>query len=99
MNDSLTPLQRRKLKAKAQRMDATIKVGKNGLSEGFLKELGDALDRIELVKVRFVEFKDEKKELAQKIAELTQSHIVARIGHVAVYYRQQADEAKRQITF
>jgi len=99
MNDALTSLQRRKLKAMAQRMDASIKIGKNGLSEGFLKQLEDALNRFELVKVRFVEFKDEKKEMAPKIAELTESHLVARVGHVAVYYKQQADEDKRRIVF
>ncbi len=97
MSYPITSSQRRKLKSMAQRMDATIKIGKNGLSEGFLKELNEALDRLELVKVRFVEFKDQKKELAPQIAELTQSDLIARVGHVAVYYRQQADVSKRRI--
>ncbi|MDA7628433.1 YhbY family RNA-binding protein [Verrucomicrobia bacterium] len=95
MSDALTSAQRRKLKAIAQRLDASIKIGKNGLTDGFLKELDDALKRDELVKVRFVEFKDEKKELAPKIAEQTQSHLVTRVGHVAVYYREKPDPAKR----
>ena len=66
MSDALTSAQRRKLKAIAQRLDASIKIGKNGLTDGFLKEVDDALKRDELVKVRFVEFKEEKKELAPK---------------------------------
>lgn len=97
MTDSISAAQRRKLKGMAQRMDASIKLGKNGVSEGFLKELGDALDRSELVKVRFVEFKDQKKELAPQIADQTQSELIARVGHVAVYYKQQDDPAKRRI--
>ncbi|MBT7875745.1 MAG: YhbY family RNA-binding protein [Verrucomicrobia bacterium] len=95
MSDALTSAQRRKLKAIAQRLDASIKIGKNGLTDGFLKELDDALKRNELVKVRFVEFKEEKKELAPKIAEQTQSRLVTRVGHVAVYYREKPDPAKR----
>ena len=95
MSDSLTSAQRRKLKAIAQRLDASIKIGKNGLTDGFLKEVDDALKRDELVKVRFVEFKEEKKELAPKIAELTQSHLVTRLGNVAVLYREKPDSAKR----
>ena len=95
MSDALTSAQRRKLKAIAQRLDASIKIGKNGLTDGFLKELDDALKRNELVKVRFVEFKEEKKELAPKIAEQTQSHLVTRVGHVAVYCREKPDPAKR----
>ena len=94
MSDALTSAQTRKLKAIAQRLDASIKIGKNGLTDGFLKELDDALKRNELVKVRFVEFKEEKKELAPKIAEQTQSHLVTRVGHVAVYYREKPDSAK-----
>ena len=94
MSDALTSAQRRKLKAIAQRLDASIKIGKNGLTDGFLKEVDDALKRDELVKVRFVEFKEEKKELAPKIAEQTQSHLVTRVGHVAVYYREKPDSAK-----
>ena len=94
MSDALTSAQRRKLKAIAQRLDASIKIGKNGLTDGFLKELDDALKRNELVKVRFVEFKEEKKELAPKIAEQTKSHLVTRVGHVAVYYREKPDPAK-----
>ncbi len=97
MSDALTSAQTRKLKAIAQRLDASIKVGKNGLTDGFLKEVDDALKRDELVKVRFVEFKEEKKELAPKIAEQTQSHLVTRVGHVAVYYREKPDPAKRNI--
>ncbi|MDB4642321.1 YhbY family RNA-binding protein [Verrucomicrobia bacterium] len=95
MSDALTSARRRKLKAIAQRLDASIKIGKNGLTDGFLKELDDALKRNELVKVRFVEFKEEKKELAPKIAEQTQSHLVTMVGHVAVYYREKPDSAKR----
>ncbi|HAO66270.1 MAG TPA: hypothetical protein DCR17_06260 [Verrucomicrobiales bacterium] len=97
MSDALTSAQTRKLKAIAQRLDASIKIGKNGLTDGFLKEVDDALKRDELVKVRFVEFKEEKKELAPKIAEQTQSHLVTRVGHVAVYYREKPDPAKRNI--
>ena len=97
MSDALTSAQRRKLKAIAQRLDASIKIGKNGLTDGFLKEVDDALKRDELVKVRFVEFKEEKKELAPKIAEQTQSHLVTRVGHVAVYYREKPNPAKRNI--
>lgn len=97
--ESLTGAQKRQLKSTAQRLDATVRVGKNGLSDGFIKEMHDALERSELVKVRFADFKDEKKELAPRIAEKTGSHFVTRVGHVAVYFRQQPDPEKRKIKF
>ena len=39
----------RKFKAAAQLMDATLKVGKAGLSDGFIRTVSDELDRHELV--------------------------------------------------
>ena len=97
MTDSLTNQQIRKLKALAQRMNATVKLGKQGMSEAFLGGLNAELDRHELVKVRFDEFKDQKKELAPRIAERTGSRLIMRVGNVAVYFRRHPDAEKRKI--
>lgn len=77
----------RKLKAQAQRLEATFKVGKAGLSEGFVKSVDEGLEHRELVKVKFVEFKEEKKALAPELAERTRSQLIMRVGNVAVLYR------------
>ena len=87
-----------KLKGMAQRMDASLKVGKNGLSEGFLKMVREALTHHELIKVKFDDFKDQKKTLAPEMATKTDSRLVTLIGNVAVLYRQNDDPAKRKIT-
>ena len=99
MMEPLTGSQKRQLKSIAQRLEATVRVGKNGLSDGFYKELNDALERTELVKVRFADLKEEKKVLAPQIAEKSGSHFVTRVGHVAVYFRQHSDPEKRRIKF
>ena len=83
----LNNAQIRALKAQAQRLKATMKVGKDGLSQQFLRALNDALKHRELVKVKFTDFKDQKKELAPQLAEKTGSHLVTRVGNVAVLYR------------
>ena len=97
--EELNNAQLRKLKAMAQRMDASIKVGKQGLSEGFIKSLDEELSRHELVKVKFVEFKDKKKELAPQIADRTNSRLVMQVGNVVVLFRRNPDEAKQKIKF
>jgi len=84
---TLTNAQIRTLKAQAQRLKATLKVGKEGLSPQFLSALDDALKHRELVKVKFDEFKAQKKELSPQLAEKTGSHLVTRVGNVAVLYR------------
>ncbi len=68
-------------------MKATLKVGKDGLCPRFLAALDDALRHHELVKIKFDEFKDHKKELSPQLAEKTGSHLVTRVGNVVVLYR------------
>ena len=97
--EELNNAQIRKLKGLAQRMDASLKVGKQGLSEGFIKSLDEELSRHELVKVKFTEFKEQKKDLAPQLAEKTRSHLVTLLGNVAVLFRRQPDEAKQKIQF
>jgi RNA-binding protein len=70
-------------------MKAMLKIGKEGLSPAFLAALDDLLKHHELVKVKFDEFKEEKKVLAPQLAERTASHLVTRVGNVVVLYRPQ----------
>jgi RNA-binding protein len=93
----LTNKQISKLKGMGQLLEPVVRVGHAGLSDGFIASLNQALDDHELVKVKFADFKDQKKELAPRLAELTGSRLVMRVGNVAVLYRQQADPAKRKI--
>jgi RNA-binding protein len=79
---------KRELKARAQLLDAMLKLGHAGVTDAFLASLGHALDHHGLVKIRFTDFKEEKKRLAVEIAERTGAELIARVGNVAVYYRQ-----------
>jgi RNA-binding protein len=91
---SLTNVQIRGLKAQAQRLKATLKVGKEGLSPQFLRALDELLNHHELVKVKFDEFKEQKKELTPQLAERSRSHLVTRVGNVVVLYRPKPIEVK-----
>jgi RNA-binding protein len=91
---SLTNTQIRDLKAQAQRLKATLKIGKEGLSPQFLAALDEVLKHRELVKVKFDEFKEQKKELAPQLAEKSGSHLVTRVGNVVVLYRPKPIEEK-----
>ena len=86
----LAPLsnpQLRKFKAAAQRLEAMLKVGKAGLSDGFIRSVDAALAQHELVKIKFVEFKEQKQELVPQLAEKTSSHVIMRVGNVVVLHR------------
>ena len=91
MSQPLSSAARRDLKARAQRLEASVKLGHAGVTEAFLQSLDTALSAHGLVKVRFGDFKDEKKTLAPQIAEKTGSQLIQRVGHVAVYFRAKPD--------
>jgi RNA-binding protein len=81
------------LKAQSQRLKATFKVGKQGLSAEFIAALDEALKHHELVKVKFDEFKDARRTLSAQMAERTESWCIWIVGHVAVLYRARPVEA------
>jgi RNA-binding protein len=89
----LSSADRRELKARAQRLDPAVRLGREGASEGFYRALDEALTRHGLVKVKFAEHKEEKKLLAGEIAGRSGSELVARVGNVAVYFRPRPEPA------
>jgi RNA-binding protein len=89
---SLTNAQVRDLKAQAQRLKATLKIGREGISPQFLAALDDALNHHELVKVKLDEIKEQKKELTPQLAEKSRSHLVTRVGNVVVLYRPKPEQ-------
>ncbi len=94
MLEPLTNAQIRRFKASAQLLEPMLKVGKAGLSEGFVATVSQALDQHELVKIKFAEFKEQKKELAPLLAEQTGSHLVMRVGNVMVLHRPKPGAGK-----
>jgi RNA-binding protein len=78
----------RHLKAKAQRLEAILKIGHAGLTPAFIAAVDHELSAHELIKVKLSAQKEQKRELAQQLAAATRSHVVFIIGHVALLYRR-----------
>ncbi len=93
----LTGAQRRYLRGLANPMKPMVYIGKNGLSEEVLSAIDAALQAHELIKVKFLEFKDEKPTLTQTIAKKLACEPVGTIGHVVLFYRANQDKDKRKI--
>jgi RNA-binding protein len=84
----LSNSEKRALKARAQLLEPVVKLGHAGMSDAFLRGLDSALTLHGLVKMKFTDFKDQKRELAPRIAEKTGSTLVMQVGNVAVFFRQ-----------
>lgn len=93
MPEPLDNRELRALKSKAQLLKPMVKLGKDGMSPAFVKSLDDALTHNELVKVKFDEFKDQKKEMMPQLAEKVSAHIILRVGNVLVLFRRKPTPA------
>lgn len=77
----------RQLKAAAQHLEPVVSLGKQGLTADWLQSVDAALASRELIKLKFVAFKTERRALAAEIAARTGSELITVVGHVAVLYR------------
>ena len=93
----LTSKERARLAGLAAKLDPVVMLGRGGASEGVRDTLAEALDHHELVKLRFADFKGEKKELALELAAATGADLVRVIGNVAVFWKRNPDPDKRKV--
>ena len=97
--DKLKGFQKKYLKGLAHSMKPLVFVGQKGLSPTVTRAVDESLEKHELIKVKFIEFKekDQKKNIAGSIEKETASKLVGMIGHIAIFYRLQRDPEKRKI--
>ena len=97
--EKLKGYQKKYLKGLAHGMKPVAYVGQKGLSPTVSQAIDESLATHELIKVKFVDFKekDQKEEIADAIEQETASELVGMIGHVAIFYRKQPDPEKRRI--
>lgn len=82
---------KRKLKSMAHGLDPVVFVGQKGITGSLIKAVDKALSDHELIKIKFVDYKDEKKELSDEIVRNTGSSLVNIIGNILILYRENPD--------
>ena len=89
---------RRYFAKQAHSLKPVVMIGKAGLTEEVVSATTAALDDHELIKVRFVDHKSEKKTISSRLAELTDSTLIRIIGNIAILFRRNEDPEKRKYT-
>lgn len=89
---SLTGQQKRYLRGLAHHHQAIVQVGHQGVTEGVLKQLSDALEDHELVKVRLAQAVEDRAGAAEELAAGTGSACVQTLGRTAVFYRARKEK-------
>jgi RNA-binding protein len=92
----LTGKQKRHLRSLAHHLKPIFQVGKAGVNENLIQQINEALEKRELIKVSILQncFED-KDEVAQALAEGSESELVQLIGHTIVLYKE--SEENKQI--
>ncbi len=95
----LTSSQAKYLRGLAHSLKPVVFVGQKGITATVLESIHAALDTHELIKVKFVDFKDRrlKAACAAEVEQKTGSCLAGVIGHMAIFYRRQPDPEKRKI--
>ena len=84
----MTSKQRAYLRGLANSIDPIFQIGKSGLSENLLKQLDDALEARELIKINVLETSGEDvKSLGNKIANSINAICVQTVGNKITLYR------------
>lgn len=91
----MTSKQRAYLRGLANTLDSIFQVGKSGVSDNLIKQLNDALEARELIKISVLESApDSAKSLGIELAEQTNSELVQTIGNKITLFKKKSKDSK-----
>lgn len=92
---TLSPAERKGLKARAHRLEPVVRIGDDGASDAVIAEIERALAAHALIKIRAASLAREARELAlAQICERCAAQPVQHIGKVLVIYRKKPESTK-----
>ena len=96
---NLKGFQKKYLRGRAHALKPIVFIGQKGVTDNVVRSTEEALNKHELIKIKFIDFKekDQKKELMEAVASRANCHLVGKIGHMAIFFRQHSDPEKRKI--
>lgn len=94
----MTSKQRAYLRSLASKIDAIFQIGKNGLNENLIKQLDDALEARELIKITVLENSpDTVREAAEEIAGKIKAEVVQVMGNKITLFRQKKKDSRIEL--
>ncbi|GIO22059.1 ribosome assembly RNA-binding protein YhbY [Oceanobacillus sp. J11TS1] len=88
----LTNKQKQFLRSEAHSIKPIFQVGKDGVNDNMVKQISEALERRELIKVSILQnCVEDKHAVAEQISSGTESEVVQVIGNTIILYKESAD--------
>ena len=94
----LTGKQKRFLRSKAHHLTPIFQVGKDGVNENMMVQVGEALEKRELIKVSILQnCMEDKEDVATKLVEGTDASLVQIIGNTIVLYKESKENKEIEL--
>ena len=94
----MTSKQRAYLRGLANKIDPIFQIGKGGIGENLLKQLDDALEARELIKIKVLENSDyTAREAADEITNNIKAEQIQVIGNKITLFRQRKKDSKIEL--
>ena len=97
--EKLSGKEKKYLRGLAHALNPVVLIGRNGYTDQVASQIDEALAAHELIKIKFIDYIDEKKEIAAEIVEKLKCECCGSIGHTFIFFRRNEDPAKRKIEF
>jgi RNA-binding protein len=94
----LTGKQKRFLRSKAHHLTPIFQVGKGGVNDNLVKQIGEALEARELIKVSILQNCDEDRDdVAGSLSKGARAQLVQVIGNTIVLYKESRENKQIQL--
>jgi RNA-binding protein len=94
----LTGKQKRFLRSEAHHLKPIFQVGKDGVNDNMVTQIGEALEKRELIKVSILQnCMEDKNTVATQLVEETESELVQIIGNNIVLYKESKENKRLEL--
>ena len=91
--------QKQFLKKEAHHLQAIFQIGKGGLSDEIVRQIDEALEKRELIKVSLLQNTDEvAADVAVEVAERVWAVVVQQIGKTIIFFRESSKEKNQRLS-
>jgi RNA-binding protein len=80
--------QRNILRKEAHTLKPVVMIGKNGVTPELIAAVDAALTDHELIKIKFQDFKEDRRALTGSLSDSVKAIVISVIGNIAILYRE-----------
>ncbi|AMM93943.1 ribosome assembly RNA-binding protein YhbY [Peribacillus simplex] len=94
----LTGKQKRFLRSKAHHLNPIFQVGKGGVNDNLIKQIGEALEVRELIKVSILQnCEEDRNDVGRSLSKGARAELVQIIGNTIVLYKESRENKQLKL--